>query len=195
MANRDWQRTEEYRKAQSRRAKLLGFGKWMLGRHLSKETKQKISLKSRTHGMSRTRTYIAWQNMHRRCNGANEKYLKDYTIRGIVVCKRWGSFQNFFADMGEMPDGLSLNRIDNNGDYTPSNCEWTDRSAQQNNRRGNRLLSFNEATLTVKQWANKLGIKSDTLHTRLRLGWDIEKVLTEPVNINMRHKCAELKIR
>lgn len=92
-----------------------------------------------THGQSsrekRTRSYSAWANMLNRCrNPADAKYPR-WGGRGITVCKRWDKFENFLADMGEPPEGLSLDRIDNNGDYKPSNCRWATAHQQVHNRR------------------------------------------------------------
>lgn len=87
------------------------------------------------HKQSGTRTYQAWSNMRARCN-PNTTSVRDkkyYIDRGIKVCARWNSFENFLADMGHVPDGLTLDRINNDGNYEPGNCRWTDRFTQMNN--------------------------------------------------------------
>lgn len=81
-----------------------------------------------------SRTYRSWQMMHRRCEGYTPVHKSRYTDRGIAVCERWSSFENFLADMGEKPEGLTLDRIDNDGNYEPSNCRWADKFTQRNNR-------------------------------------------------------------
>ena len=141
---------------------------------------------TRTHGMSRTRTYYAWQNMHQRC-----KVHKNWAGRGIKVCRQWSKFENFLADMGEMPKGMSLNRVNNDGDYCLKNCKWADGVEQSNNKRTNRFLTYCGESLTVKQWSDRLSINCGTLYNRLRLGWTEGMVLSEPVDIRMRRKRQE----
>ena len=82
-----------------------------------------------------SRTYNAWRGMMRRCYTTTDKAYKYYGARGIKVCKRWRVFKNFLADMGEVPPGRSLDRIDNDGNYTPKNCRWATHFTQIHNRR------------------------------------------------------------
>lgn len=89
-----------------------------------------------THGMSRTKTYNSWVSMLQRCYNPNETGYKNWGGRGITVCDAWNnSFEAFLADMGERPEGTSLDRIDNNGDYEPGNCKWSTRKEQNLNKR------------------------------------------------------------
>lgn len=87
------------------------------------------------HGLSDTRTYHSWRSMRVRCNDATSHNYRHYGGRGIVVCDRWNSFANFFADMGERPAGRTLDRINVNGNYEPGNCRWATASEQRRNRR------------------------------------------------------------
>jgi hypothetical protein len=96
----------------------------------------RIGNAARKHGMTRTPTYISWLNMKQRATNAVHPRFRDYGARGIVICERWlDSFENFLADMGERPAGKSLDRIDNEGDYAPSNCRWATPTQQAANQR------------------------------------------------------------
>lgn len=132
------------------------------------------------HGLSRTRVYGAWNKMKGRCEYNSNPSYKDYGGRGIKVCERWHSFENFFADMGHPPLELTLDRIDNNGDYEPDNCRWATRKVQQNNNRQNRKIKFNGMTKTIAEWAQVRGIKAPTIGHRIKRGWNPEKALMTP---------------
>lgn len=113
-----------------------------------------------------TRAYISWHHMKQRClNPKNHKW-EAYGGRGITICKRWHKFENFFADMGERPDGLSLDRIDNNKGYSKDNCRWATHDVQANNKRVRKDAVIFEGK-SLKQWVSITGIKYATLHKRL----------------------------
>ncbi len=112
--------------------------------------------------------YRLWVELRQRCNNPNIDAYKWYGARGISVCKRWSSFDNFLADMGNRPAGMSLDRIDVNGNYEPSNCRWATRSEQANNRRDCRYITYKGKTQTIAQWARQVGISHSSMDKRIR---------------------------
>lgn len=133
--------------------------------------------------------------MVRRCRETTHFAYSRYGGRGITVCDRWASFDNFFADMGAKPEGRSLDRINNNGNYEPTNCRWATKYEQDNNRRSNRLFTVNGVTRTIAEWSRHTGIKAGRLYDRvLTNGWSMERAITEPVDKarGIRHSRAKL---
>lgn len=130
------------------------------------------------HGMSNTPTWESWMGMRWRCShrGARSKYYLD---KGIRVCKRWGSFENFLMDMGERPEGTSLERVDGSKNYTPENCVWATPKAQALNRTSTKFITFKGVTLCKSDWARKLGIRPYALSLRIRL-YGVQRALTMP---------------
>lgn len=125
--------------------------------------------KSKWRYPTRTKTYYAWRNMRRRCIDPKDDSYKDYGGRGITVCRRWlNSYDNFFEDMGECPPKHSLERMNNNKGYSPSNCKWATMKDQLNNQRRNVVIKQNGLSKTVSQWAEHIGIRADTLFRRLK---------------------------
>ena len=138
------------------------------------EHKLRLSQASTTHGMKNTRTYKLWQAMKMRCNRIHQ----DYSCRGITYCDRWESFENFYLDMGEVPNGMSLDRIDFNGNYEPSNCRWATQEQQANNKRSSVFIEWQGKKQTVTQWAKDLNMHPDKLRSRLRNKWSLERAMT-----------------
>lgn len=114
-----------------------------------------------------------------RCENKNDPRFKDYGGRGIKVCERWRhSFPNFLADMGERPPGMSIDRYpDKNGNYEPENCRWATPKEQSNNMRRNHLLTHDGETLTVSQWADRIGLQYSTFSVRIKRGWSMQRAL------------------
>lgn len=136
----------------------------------------------KNHGLSKSREYRIWHGMLSRCTRANVLHYNRYGGRGIRVCERWKSFENFLADMGKRPSpSHSLDRIDNDGDYCPENCRWATKTEQSRNTSANRLITFAGDTKTLTEWAETLGLKASTLYARLvTLGWPLEKAFNKP---------------
>ncbi|KKM98525.1 hypothetical protein LCGC14_1157150 [marine sediment metagenome] len=133
------------------------------------------------HGRCGESIYGIWNSMKQRCLNINDSAYKYYGGRGINVCERWMKFENFIKDMGERPEDLTLERKNNNGDYTPRNCKWATRKEQNNNNRSNRILKYNGLSLTIAQWADKLKIKPNTLNNRVFREWSTERSLAQKI--------------
>ena len=132
-----------------------------------------------THGKSGIPEFKIWAAMRQRCVNPKAMGFNHYGGRGIKVCERWNSFENFLADMGLRPSPKhSIERRNNDGPYDPTNCIWATKKMQANNTSINHRLRLGDETLTVVQWAERLGIDRHTIGNRLALGWPIEKVLS-----------------
>lgn len=156
-----------------------------LGRGLNKScgcaAKNRIAdygRQNRTHGMSRTLTYRVWYSMKKRCKNPKDIRFKHYGGRGIIYCERWEKFENFISDMGHPEAGLSLDRINNNGNYEPSNCRWATKREQSNNRRTGVKLTYNDVTLSISEWARALNICVSTFRDRMTAGFADEKLFS-----------------
>jgi len=134
---------------------------------------ERVSARRRKHGKSHTRAYSAWLSMHNRCTDTRLKMYHRYGGRGISVCERWSDFESFYLDMGEAPKGTSLDRINNDGNYEPSNCRWASKRVQDNNRSTTIFLEYQGEKLPLQMWAERLRIKAPTLRTRLNRGWTL----------------------
>jgi hypothetical protein len=140
-------------------------------------------LRSITHGLSGTTTYTVWWRMRQRCEDQNDAAYHDYGGRGITVCARWHSFESFLEDMGERPEGLTIERINNDGSYEPSNCRWATRTEQGRNKRSNRLLTYGGETRPLSEWAEIKGLRMRTLWARLYVyNWTLDRALTTQVS-------------
>lgn len=136
-----------------------------------------------THGHTRdfrpTKTYKVWSSMRERCHRTTHPDFPRYGGRGIKICERWNSFESFLADMGEKPDGKSLDRFpDGDGNYEPGNCRWATWKEQNNNTSKNVFVEFNGQKKTIAQWSESTGLTHSQICGRLRRGKTIQEALT-----------------
>jgi len=116
----------------------------------------------------KTPTYYSWSNMKTRCYNPNRASFVYYGARGITVCNRWLTFKNFYEDMGEKPEGTTIERINNDKGYSPENCKWASPKEQGRNTRHTKRITYGEKTQCIAAWAEELGINRYTLYTRLK---------------------------
>jgi hypothetical protein len=154
-----------------------------LQRERAGETHTKHALYYNANG-NKSRLYAIWQSMKRRCYNSHDGNYKNYGARGIKVCDEWlNNFKAFhdWAMANGYKDNLTIDRINNDGNYEPSNCRWADKKLQGRNKRNNIILTFDGKTMTLPEWADYLGIKLKVLENRIRRGWSIKRTLTQPV--------------
>ena len=147
---------------------------------LARERTASMGRGNKTHGMKKTRTYKAWESMRRRCFNPRAVNFENYGGRGITVCDAWARFENFLADMGECPDGLTLERNDTNGNYEPSNCRWATPVEQTRNRRITVTLEIGGRTRVLGEVCAERGVSAHLVHCRLRSGWPVNDRLFMP---------------
>lgn len=136
---------------------------------------------NRTHGAcaggKNSPMYALWSHMKDRCLNENNTRYKSYGGRGITVCERWMDFQNFLSDMGERPEGMTLDRIDNDKGYSPDNCRWATNKQQQRNKTNNKLITYKGETKTLADWADDLGLDYYRVLQRMFNGWEFEDAI------------------
>lgn len=165
-------------------AKILRSGHARSCGCLNKECSAKrVVLMNRTHGHTGTRIYGIWSGIKKRCYNQNANNYVDYGGRGISICDEWQAFEPFYkwAMSNGYSDELSIDRIDNNGNYCPENCRWATDETQARNRRSTRKYGYKGKSLTLAEWGKITGINPQTLSSRIHsCKWDIEKTLTTP---------------
>ncbi len=142
--------------------------------------KESVSKLFKTHGKTDTRLYVIWCHMKQRCYDENIKLYEYYGRRGIVMCDEWkDSFQAFYdwSINNGYNDTLTIDRIDVNGNYEPSNCRWATKTQQSRNRRSNIYFTYNGETHCLKEWCELLSLNYGTVHSRLCRNWSIERAL------------------
>jgi hypothetical protein len=123
--------------------------------------------------------------MLQRCRNKNSKSYPNYGGRGIKVCESWKrSFYAFAADMGHKPEGATIERINNDGNYEPNNCRWATTQEQARNCRRNVKITYQGRTQCATDWGAELGINSHRILARLARGWPIKAALTIPKQMN-----------
>lgn len=132
--------------------------------------REALTARNLTHGKTRSRVYRAWANMIQRCRNPKSSHWREYGERGISICERWQCFANFYADMGDPPNGTTLDRIDVNGNYEPLNCRWVTQSMQVGNRRNSITIVVDGRSVLLSEWARKSGTPYTTAYARYRTG-------------------------
>ena len=140
-----------------------------------------------------------WRSMRQRCVNPNDPRYPKYGARGIKVCARWDSFQDFVDDVGTRPSGVgkggralySLDRINNDGDYEPGNVRWATAKEQARNASYNRLLTSNGETLLLCEWAERLGVQPTAISARIKSGWTVAEALEIPFKADRRRRPCE----
>lgn len=147
---------------------------------------EQLAQRNHKHGLAHDRLNNILRAMKQRCYNPKAKFYCNYGGRGIKICPEWldkeNGLENFYnwAIANGYKDNLTIDRIDNNGNYEPSNCRWATPKEQGNNTRANHLITYNGKTQTLTQWANEKRVKRCTLQMRLKRGWTIEKTLNTP---------------
>lgn len=142
------------------------------------------------HGMStvpgkslsyRHKIYRTWLNMRQRCRNSNNPDYAYYGGRGISVCAEWDDFGVFMKDMGMPPNNMTIERLDVNGNYEPSNCVWATRKEQSRNTRATSMITYDGVTKPLADWADEIGMSFANLYKRIHTrGWDIDRALNQP---------------
>lgn len=147
-------------------------------------------LRTATHRETGSSTWLSWRALRRRCRKVDDSHYPDYGGRGITVCERWSRYENFLEDMGHRTPGMTIDRVDNNGNYCKENCKWSTATEQSRNKRTNVMLSDGTRTMLAADWARELNTSQTTLYDRIRRGWSEFDTVTKPIK---RHKKTRLK--
>jgi hypothetical protein len=147
----------------------------------AREVARAVGDRTRTHGKRKTSTYNVWVSMIQRCHNPKNAAYGRYGAAGILVCDRWRfSFESFLADMGERPQALSLDRVDNSGGYSKENCRWATAAQQSRNSRTAKMVSIEGKTQCLIDWLREISLTKSSYLSRLRRGWTQERALTTP---------------
>jgi hypothetical protein len=144
---------------------------------------ERMKERNQTHGLSKTRLYTIWKNIHSRCLNKNNPVYKHYGGRGITLCDEWRDYKNFYqwSMSNGYKDDLTIDRIDVNGNYEPNNCRWADDYTQHNNTRKNVYVVYKGQRKTASQWSRELKISKCRLYRQLKNGKTLEEIINTPV--------------
>lgn len=150
--------------------------------------------KRRTHGLSGTPIYFEWFQMVNRCHNPKAPNYDRYGGRGIYVCEEWRqspeAFVAWVESIGGRPDGMTLDRIDNDGPYSPDNCRWASSAVQSRNKRSARMVTYKGKTQCLADWSKELGVARHILAERLNRGWSVDRAFTEPIQHHKKSEAA-----
>lgn len=163
--------------------------------------KEKAILDNTTHGHYHSRLYKIWRGMKNRCYNPKVRSYADYGSKGIIICQEWNdsfeAFYNWAMSSGYDEDApfmeCTIDRIDVNGNYEPSNCRWVDKKIQANNKSNNFYITFNNQRKTACEWSDIYGVPSKTIKRRIKDGWNVETALTLPAVIGRNQKGQEAR--
>ena len=136
---------------------------------------------ARSHGMTRTKTYNSWRAMKDRVLHPNHYGYKWYAEKSVTICDKWMSFSGFLEDMGERPEGTTLDRIDNNKGYYKENCRWISMKFQRRNRSDTIRVEWKGMYKTLAEWAEYMGLLYQVFRTRRSEHWSVDRILSTPV--------------
>jgi hypothetical protein len=144
----------------------------------------------RTHGLSHTNEHAIWKAMRQRCYNKKASNYYRYGGRGITICQEWGNFENFYKWCSESgyKNGMTIDRIDNNDNYSPQNCRWADKITQGNNKSNNKKILYRGEMLSLSQMGRIKGIDRRTIAYRVNRGWDAEQIVNTPAKYGNRIK-------
>lgn len=137
---------------------------------------------SKSHGMSKTKIYGLWRGMRSRCEDVNHHAYNDYGARGITVCEEWKVFDCFYKDMGDKPEGMSLDRIENDKGYCKENCKWSTAKDQRRNCRRMTFLEIDGVVRPIHEWSEISGIELKTICRRVALCWNPKDAVFKPLS-------------
>lgn len=128
-------------------------------------------------GLSNTGAHQSWSGMISRCYNEKVSSYKDYGMKGIRVCERWKDYRNFLSDMGDRPEGMTIERVDFRADYSPDNCKWATRVEQANNKSNNVFLEYHGESRTIAEWSRHLGISYSKIYSMYRKGYTMSEIV------------------